>query len=87
MKVIDPTANEGTNSRFWKFASELLFASMSIYDKRVENMYHNTNRMFDNLIRMHDNSKKIEEAEEDGQSQKDKRQRLREIDVRDIGKV
>ena len=30
---------------------------------------------------------RIEEAEEDGQSQRDKRQRLREIDVRDIGKV
>ncbi len=25
---------------------------MSIYDKRVENMYQNTNRMFDNLIRV-----------------------------------
>ena len=55
--------SEGTNSRFWKFASELLFASMSIYDKRVENMYHNTNRMFDSLVRVHDSSKKVLEEE------------------------
>lgn len=52
VRVIDPQLTEGSNMRFWKFASELLYASMSIYDKRVENMFLTTNRMFDNLIRV-----------------------------------
>jgi hypothetical protein len=52
VRVIDPQVTESSNMRFWKFASELLFASMNVYDKRVENMLQTTNRMFDNLIRI-----------------------------------
>ena len=37
--------------RFWKFASELLHTSMSIYDKRVENVFISTNSMSDHLNR------------------------------------
>jgi hypothetical protein len=55
VKVIDPQASENAHMRFWKFASELLFASMNIYDKRVENVFQNTNRMFDSLLRLHHN--------------------------------
>ena len=42
--------------RFWKFASELLSASMGIYDKRVEHVYLGTNRMFENLVRVGSNN-------------------------------
>ena len=41
--------------RFWKFASELLHASMGIYDKRVEHVFLGANRMFDSLIRVGSN--------------------------------
>jgi hypothetical protein len=47
--------------RFWKFASELLHTSMYIYDKRVENVFINTNIMVESLIR----TKKIDADEED----------------------
>lgn len=49
---MDPQMNDSSNMRFWKIASELLHASMSIYDKRVENVYNNTNIMFDKLLRV-----------------------------------
>lgn len=52
VRVVDPQLGGGENMRFWKFASELLSASMGIYDKRVEHVYLGTNRMFDSLVRV-----------------------------------
>jgi hypothetical protein len=49
--VADPQLGEGRSLRFWKFASELLMASMGIYDKRVEHLFLGTHRMFDALLR------------------------------------
>ena len=85
VKVIDPLGTQSANTRFWKFASELLFASAGVYDKRVENMYQTTNRMFDSLLRVH---REGPEEEEEGASQQNKSQKgLNQMDVRDIGKV
>ena len=53
--MADPQLGEGQNMRFWKFASELLSASMGIYDKRVEHVFQGTNRMFDSLVRVASN--------------------------------
>ena len=61
---MDPSVSEGSNNRFWKIASELLGASMSIYDKRVENMYQNTYRVCDNLNRVSNNRQEFSEEEE-----------------------
>lgn len=70
--------------RFWKFSSELLSASISIYDKRVEYMHQVTNRMFDNLIRVHERPLTEEEMEE---KQKKQRTELIQMEVGDIGKI
>ena len=68
--------------RFWKFASELLSASMGIYDKRVEHVFLGTNRMFENLVRVGTNNKIDEEPEE-----RNKRQRgaILKMDLANIG--
>ena len=63
IKVADSQVGEGQNMRFWKFASELLSASMGIYDKRVEHVYLGTNRMFESLVRVGKNKGKDEEEE------------------------
>jgi hypothetical protein len=83
--VIDPQVTETTNMRFWKFASELLYASMSIYDKRVENVFQNTNKMFDNLIRIQ--GKPDKPLSEEELEEKDRKQRgtLIHMDVGEIG--
>jgi len=39
-------------TKFWKFATELLGASMNIYEKRIENTWINTNLIHDKLARM-----------------------------------
>lgn len=39
-------------TKFWKFASELLGASINIYEKRIENTWINTNIVHDKLARM-----------------------------------
>jgi hypothetical protein len=73
--------------RFWKFSSELLSASMSIYDKRVENMYQNTNRMFDNIIRVQGKPDQPLTEEEVEEKHKKQRGDLIQMEVGDIGKV
>ena len=54
--------------RFWKFASQLLYASMGIYDKRVQHVFQGTHRMFDSLLRVTNN--KSAEPEEQGRRQR-----------------
>lgn len=39
-------------TKFWKFAAELLGASISIYEKRIENTWANTNIIHEKLARM-----------------------------------
>ncbi len=73
--------------RFWKFASELLFASMSIYDKRVEHMFQTTNRMFDNLIRVQGHPNEPLNEEENEERSRRQRGELIQMDVGDVGKV
>lgn len=84
VRVIDPQLSEGANMRFWKFSSELLSASISIYDKRVEYMQQVTNRMFDNLVRVHERPLTEEEMEE---KQKKQRTELIQMEVGEIGKI
>jgi hypothetical protein len=62
---------EEQNMRFWKFSSELLAASMGIYDKRVEHVYQGTNRMFESLVRVASNNS----AEGDDPEERSRKQR------------
>ena len=57
IKVMQTEMSDSAPTKFWKFASELLSASMLIYDKRVENMYISTNTMQNKLIRINVNLK------------------------------
>ena len=43
--VANPNSASDDNMRFWKFASELLHASIYIYDKRVDNLSIETDKM------------------------------------------
>ncbi len=60
---------------------------MSIYDKRVENMYQNTNRMFDNLIRVQGQPDEPLTEEDVEERQKKQRGQLIQMEVGDIGKI
>lgn len=44
MKTLDPKIY-GNKGQFWRFASDLLKASMNIYDKRVENVSLTTDKV------------------------------------------
>ena len=66
--------------RFWKFASELLHTSMSIYDKRVENVFISTNSMSDHLNRA--KNKDLDQISEASRSRsKRKRKELLSLDI------
>lgn len=60
--------NENSNiaqTKFWKFASELLGVSISIFDKRIENTWISTNSIHDKLTRLHiEQSSRRNETEE-----------------------
>ena len=61
IQVADSNFGDNQNMRFWKFASELLSASMGIYDKRVEHVYLGANQMFDKMVRIGSNSSHTED--------------------------
>ena len=83
MKVANSQLGEGENMRFWKFASELLSASMGIYDKRVEHVYLGTNRMFESLVRVGTNN--VIEGEEPEDRNRRQRGAILKMDLSDIG--
>ena len=51
--------------KFWKFASELLGASICIYDKRIENIWVDTNKIHDKLVRINLETKKTSTDNDD----------------------
>lgn len=39
-------------NKFWKFASEILGASMCIFDKRIDNCWFNINKVHTKLLKV-----------------------------------
>ena len=49
--MIDPARVHSNKTQFWKFASDILKASMQIYDKRVDNIVLRTNKVHGGIVR------------------------------------
>ena len=72
LKVVENDEQFMLKTRFWKFASELLGASVSIYDKRVENTWLTANKIDSKLKRIRINKKDFKDDEEEEETTKRK---------------